>query len=135
MPGAESHTGSQGSDTPVFFSEPYKCMAFVHQPVSSHMSVFLTPSLFFCSKEKFCLYLFGSGHTFGIQNVLVWSSGMFASCNMVARWRASHEDMEQDDQLESLSFMETTHTHGSSTPLTLSNRIASRSFCFQTPSA
>lgn len=52
MPGAESHRGSHGPDTPVFFSEPHECMGFVDQPVSSHISVFLTLSLFFCSKEK-----------------------------------------------------------------------------------
>lgn len=70
MPGAESHRGSHGPDTPVFSSEPYECMGFADQPVSSHIFVFLTLSLFFCIKEKVCLYLFGSGHTFGVWNVL-----------------------------------------------------------------
>lgn len=51
---------------------------------------------------------------------------MFASCTMMAWWWASHEDMEQEDQVESLSSMETTHTHGSSTLWTSSNHIDSK---------
>lgn len=48
---------------PSFLLRTLRMHGFVYQPVSSHMSVFLTLSWFFCGKEKFCLYLFGSGHT------------------------------------------------------------------------